>query len=392
MSRNVLTPPSRLLLGPGPSNPDPAVSAAMAAPLVGHLDPYFLRVMDETMADLRAVFGTTNHHTIPMSGTGTAGLETIMFNLVEPGDEVIVGVIGYFGQRLVELAERAGAQVRRIDAPYGEVIMPERIAHELKRGRPKLVALVHAETSTGAAQPLEDIGRMVREHDALFMVDCVTSLGGMPVETDAWLIDAAGSCSQKCLGAPPGLGPVTVGPRAMAAVERRKTPAATWYFDLRLLFKYWGEQGGPRERAFHHTAPVANIYGFHEALRLILEEGLAARFARHQAAHERLVQGLETLSLSLFTPAAHRLPMLNVVRIPDGVDDLAVRRALLARGIEIGGGFGPLKGKAWRVGLMGTNATPQVVDTLLGAMAEVLGPGTGQEKRGDQSPGRGDAR
>jgi alanine-glyoxylate transaminase/serine-glyoxylate transaminase/serine-pyruvate transaminase len=375
MSRNVVSPPDRLLLGPGPSNPDAAVSAAMAAPLVGHLDPYFLTVMDETMADLRTVFETTNHHTIPMSGTGTAGLETIMFNLVEPGDEVVIGVIGYFGQRLVELAERAGARVRRLDAPYGEVIAPERIAEELKRGRPKLVALVHAETSTGAAQPLEDIGRMVREHDALFMVDCVTSLGGMPVETDAWLIDAAGSCSQKCLGAPPGLGPVTFGPRAMAAVERRKTPAATWYFDLRLLVQYWGEQGGPRERAFHHTAPVANIYGFHEALRLILEEGLAARFVRHRAAHERLVRGLAALGLSLFTPAAHRLPMLNVVRIPDGVNDLAVRKALLSRGIEIGGGFGPLKGKVWRVGLMGTNATPLVVDTLLGAMGEVLGGG-----------------
>jgi alanine-glyoxylate transaminase/serine-glyoxylate transaminase/serine-pyruvate transaminase len=375
MTRNVLSPPDRLLLGPGPSNPDPAVSAAMAAPLVGHLDPYFLTVMDETMAALRRVFATTNHHTIPMSGTGTAGLETIMFNLVEPGDDVIVGVIGYFGQRLVELAERAGARVRRVEAPYGDVIPPERIAAELGSGHPKLVALVHAETSTGAEQALPEIGRMVREHDALFMVDCVTSLGGMPIETDAWLIDAAGSCSQKCLGAPPGLGPVTFGPRALAAIERRKAPPATWYFDLRLLFKYWGEQGGPRERAFHHTAPVANIYGLHEALRLILEEGLAARFARHRAAHARLAAGLERLGLSLFTPATHRLPMLNVIRIPEGVDDLTVRKALLARGIEIGGGFGPLKGKTWRVGLMGTNATPLVVDTLLAAMGEVLGRG-----------------
>jgi alanine-glyoxylate transaminase/serine-glyoxylate transaminase/serine-pyruvate transaminase len=378
MSTNLLSPldpPDRLLLGPGPSNPDAVVSAAMAAPLVGHLDPYFLAMMDETMAGLRAVFRTANHHTIPMSGTGTAGLETIMFNLVEPGDEVVVGVIGYFGQRLVELAERAGARVRRLDAPYGEVIPPERIAEELGRGRPKLVALVHAETSTGAAQPLEEIGRMVRAHDALFMVDCVTSLGGMPVDVDGWLIDAAGSCSQKCLGAPPGLGPVTLGPRAMAAVQRRKTPPATWYFDLRLLFQYWGERGGPRERAFHHTAPVANIYGFHAALRLILEEGLEARFARHRAAHQRLVTGLEALGMSLFTPPGHRLPMLNVVRIPEGVDDLTVRRALLARGIEIGGGFGPLKGKVWRIGLMGTNASPLVVDTLLGALGEVVDRG-----------------
>jgi len=347
----------------------------MAAPLVGHLDPYFLEVMDETMADLRTVFGTANHHTIPMSSTGTGGLEAIMFNLLEPGDEAVVGVIGYFGQRLAELAERAGATVRRIEAPLGEIIEPDRVAAELERGRPKLVALVHAETSTGAEQPLDDIGRMVREAGALLVVDCVTSLGGMAVDVDRRLIDAAGSCSQKCLGAPPGLGPVTFGPRAIAAATQRRAKAATWYFDLQLLFQYWGEAGGPRDRAFHHTAPVANIYGFREALRLATDEGLDARYARHRAVHERLVAGLGTLGLSLFTPKAHRLPMLNVVNIPEGVDDLAVRRQLLNRGVEIGGGFGPLKGKAWRVGLMGANATPDVVDRLVGEMGEVLGVG-----------------
>jgi alanine-glyoxylate transaminase/serine-glyoxylate transaminase/serine-pyruvate transaminase len=347
----------------------------MSAPLVGHLDPYFLQVMDETMADLRTVFGTASHHTIPMSGTGTAGLEAILFNLLEPGDEAVIGVAGYFGQRLVEIAERAGARVRRVEVPFGDIVPPERIAEELERGRPKLVALVHAETSTGAHQPLDAIGGMVREADALFVVDCVTSLGGMPVDVDRRLIDAAGSCSQKCLGAPPGLGPVTFGPRAMQAVAARQTPAATWYLDVRLLFQYWGEAGGPRDRVFHHTAPVANIYGFREALRLVLEEGLEARYARHRAAQERLIQGLDRLGLSLFTPATHRLPMLNVIRIPPGVDDVAVRRALLDRGIEISGGFGPLKGKVWRVGLMGTNAAPQVVDTLLGALGEVLAVG-----------------
>jgi len=372
MGNNLLNPPERLLLGPGPSNPDPLVRAAQAAPLVGHLDPYFLGLMDETMADLRAVFRTGNHHTIPMSATGTGGLEAIVFNLLEPGDEAVVGVIGYFGQRLAELAERAGARVRRVEAPLGEVIDPARIREALVRQPAKLVALVHAETSTGACQPLEEIGRIAREHDALFVVDCVTSLGGMPVEVDAWGIDAAGSCSQKCLGAPPGLGPITVGPRAMAAQRARRARAATWYFDFQLLFQYWGEAAGPKERAFHHTAPVAAIYGFHEALRLIVAEGLDARFARHRAAHERLVAGLDRLGLSLFTPPAHRLPMLNVVNIPDGVDDLAVRRALLDRGIEIGGGFGRLKGKVWRVGLMGTNATSEVVDTLIAALAEVL--------------------
>ncbi len=344
----------------------------MARPLVSHLDPFFLQIMDETMRDLRAVFRTANHHTIPMSATGTGGLEAIMFNLVAPGDTVVVGVIGYFGQRLAELAERAGARVRRVEVPWGEIIPPERIAEELRRSPVKLVALVHAETSTGAHQPLAAIGHLVREHDALLMVDCVTSLGGMPVAVDEWHIDAAGSCSQKCLGAPPGLGPVTLGPRAMAAARQRPSPAATWYFDLELLFRYWGDGDGPRDRAFHHTAPVAAIYGFREALRLALDEGLEPRFARHRAAHERLVAGLTELGLSLFTPSAHRLPMLNVVRIPDGVDDGAVRRALLARGIEIGGGFGPLKGKVWRVGLMGANATPDVVDRLVGQLGEVL--------------------
>jgi alanine-glyoxylate transaminase/serine-glyoxylate transaminase/serine-pyruvate transaminase len=336
------------------------------------MDPYFLGIMDETMADLRAVFRTGNPHTLPMSATGTGGLETLLFNLLEPGDEVVVGVIGYFGQRLVELAERTGARVRRLDAPLGAIIEPDRVEAELASRPAKLVALVHAETSTGAHQPLDEIGRICRERDALLVADCVTSLGGMPVDVDDWSVDAAGSCSQKCLGAPPGLAPITLGPRAMAAVGARKAPPATWYFDLRLLFQYWGPTGGPKDRAFHHTAPVAAIYGLREALRLIREEGLDRRFARHCAAHQRLADGLERLGLTFFTPAAQRLPMLNVVNVPDGVDDPAVRRALLQRGIEIAGGFGPLKGKVWRVGLMGTSARPEAVDRLLGAMGDVL--------------------
>jgi alanine-glyoxylate transaminase/serine-glyoxylate transaminase/serine-pyruvate transaminase len=340
--------------------------------MVGHPDPYFQQVMNETMAMLRAVFRTENHHTIPMSGTGTSGLETIMLNLLEPGDEAVVGVIGYFGQRLHELAARAGATVRTIEAPFGEVIAPERFEAALRDRPAKLVALVHAETSTGAAQPIEDVARIARAADALVAVDCVTSLGGMPVLIDEWGIDAAGSCSQKCLGAPPGLGPVTFGPRAIDAVRTRTTTPSTWYLDLQLLFQYWGEQGGGQQRAFHHTAPVSSIYAFHEALRLVLEEGLEARWARHQDAHRRFVEGLARLGLRLFTPAAHRLPMLNVIEIPDGVDDAAVRSALLERGIEISGGFGPLKGKTWRVGLMGTNADPTRIERLLGALEEVL--------------------
>ncbi len=370
-STEPVSPPQRLLLGPGPSNPDPRVLAAMSAPLVGHLDPYFLGLMDRTMDALRRVFKTQNHHTIPMSGTGTAGLEAILLNLLEPGDEVVVGVIGYFGQRLADMARRAGARVRVLEAPFGQVIPVERFESELKAKSARLVALVHAETSTGACQPVHEVAQVAHRYGALIAVDCVTSLGGMPVEIDAWDIDAAGSCSQKCLGAPPGLGPVTFSRRAMERIRARRSPPASWYFDLSLLFQYWGEDG-VRERAFHHTAPVASIYGFSEALRLVLEEGLEARWERHRRAHEHFVSGLERLGLSLFTPPEHRLPMLHVVNVPEGADDLRVRRALLDRGIEIAGGFGPLKGRTWRVGLMGYNARIEAVDRLLGALEEVL--------------------
>jgi alanine-glyoxylate transaminase/serine-glyoxylate transaminase/serine-pyruvate transaminase len=366
------SPPERLLMGPGPSNPDPRVLEAMARPMVGHLDPYFLQIMDETMRMLREVYRTQNHHTIPMSGTGTSGIETIVLNLLEPGDDAVIGVIGYFGQRLREMATRAGATVRAIEVPFGEIIPADRFEQELARKPAKLVALVHAETSTGAAQPIAEIAAVARGYGALTAIDCVTSLGGMPVEIDAWGIDAAASCSQKCIGAPPGLGPVTFGPRAMEAVRNRSSKPSTWYLDLNLLFQYWGERGGDKQRAFHHTAPVSSIYAFHEALRLILAEGLEARWERHRQAYQTLVQGLERLGLGLFTPAAHRLPMLNVVTIPEGVDDAAVRAGMLERGIEIAGGFGPLKGKTWRVGLMGVNADPARIARLLGALEEVL--------------------
>ncbi len=365
-------PPERLLTGPGPSNPHPDVTTALAAPLVGHLDPFFLGVMDETMANLRTTFGTGNHHTIPMSATGSGGLETIMLNLLEPGDEVVVGIIGYFGQRLAAMADKAGAQVRTLEEELGEIIDPARLESALKEKPAKVVAVVHAETSTGACQPLEDLARIAHEHGALFVVDCVTSLAGIPVDVDATGIDAAGSCSQKCIGAPPGLGPVTFGPRAIEAVQNRTHPTPTWYFDLDLLFQYWGDSGGAKDRVFHHTAPVAGIYGFHTALRLILEEGLDARYQRHRDAHAHFAAGLEKLGLSLFTPASHRLPMLNVVNIPGGVDDAAVRKSMLDRGIEIAPGFGHLKGKAWRVGLMGYNARVERIDVLLGGLEEVL--------------------
>jgi len=344
----------------------------MAQPMVGHLDPYFMDVMDRTMSMLRQVFRTENHHTIPMSGTGTSALETMMLNLIEPGDDVIVAVIGYFGQRLQDMATRAGANVRLVESPFGEIVEPERIGAELKKKPAKLVVLVHAETSTGAAQPVREVAEIAHQHGALIAIDCVTSLGGMPVEVDEWGIDAAGSCSQKCLGAPPGLGPVTFGPRALDSVQKRKSKTPTWYMDLNLLFSYWGKADAPRQRVFHHTAPVSSIYAFHEALRLVLQEGLEQRWQRHRDAHRTFVEGLDRLGLTLFTPATHRLPMLNVINIPDGVDDAQVRGALIERGIEIAPGFGPLKGKTWRVGLMGVNADAGRIERLLEALGEAV--------------------
>jgi alanine-glyoxylate transaminase/serine-glyoxylate transaminase/serine-pyruvate transaminase len=366
-------PPERLLMGPGPSNPDPRVLAAMGANPVGHLDPYFVSLMDETMNGLRAVFRTENHHTLPISATGSAGLETIMMNLLEDGDSAIVCVGGYFGQRLAELARRAGADVRTIEVGPGEIVDPAAVDRELTRQPAKLVAFVHAETTTGACQPVQPMVDVAHRHGALVAVDCVTSLGGMPLEIDAWGIDAAGSCSQKCIGAPPGLGPIIIGPRAMEAVRARKTKPHTWYMDLALLFQYWGEDGA-KKRAFHHTAPVASIYGFHEALRIILEEGLEARFERHARAHDVLVRGLDKLGMSLFTPAANRCPTINVIAVPDGVDEAAVRARLLDMGVEMGGGLGPLAGKVWRVGVMGHNAQVPRVERFLDALGEAVRP------------------
>lgn len=365
-----LNPPVRLLMGPGPSNADPRVLRAMATPVIGHLDPAFLTIMDETMTWLRQVYQTSNHHTVPISATGSAGIETMMVNLLEPGDEVIVGIIGYFGQRLVDVASRTGANVRIIEAPFGEVIAPERFEEALKQKPAKLVALVHAETSTGAHQPIAEVAEIAHRYGALIAVDAVTSLGGMPVKIDEWGIDAAASCSQKCLGAPPGLSPVTFGPRAMEAVAQRKTRCQSWYLDLSLLFAYWGD-GKENNRVFHHTGPVSMIYAMREALRIVLEEGLEARFARHRKAHEAFVAGLEAMGVSLFTRGP-RLPMLNVVNIPEGINDMAVRRRLLEMNIEIAGGFGPLAGKTWRVGLMGVNAQPQPVVTLLNNLEMAL--------------------
>ena len=366
---NVFPPPERLLLGPGPSQVHPRVLAALGTPLVGHLDPAFVALMEETKRMLREVFDTKNELTIPISGTGSAGLEATIVNLVEPGDEVVIGVNGVFGTRLTDVAERAGATVIRADAPWGEIVPAETIASAIGRARkPRLVVLVHAETSTGVWQPLEDASRMAHERGALFVVDCVTSLGGCPVEIDRVGIDAAYSGTQKCLSCPPGLSPVTFGPAAVERLRARTHKVQSWYLDMTMLEKYWGE-----ERVYHHTAPISMNYALFEALRVALEEGPAARYARHRLNHEALVAGLEALGLTMAVAPGQRLWMLNSVRIPAGVADAAVRKALLDEDrIEIGGGLGPLKGQTWRIGLMGESSTAANVTRLLAALERLL--------------------
>ena len=367
-----LNPPERLLFGPGPSNPDPRVLQAMTANPIGHLDPYFVELMDQVMRSLRGVFRTANHHTLPISATGSAGIETIMMNLLEDGDSAVIGVAGYFGHRMAEMARRSGADVRVVEVPSGQTLDPAQIEAELEKKPAKLVGFVHAETTTGACQPIAPMVEVAKRYDALVAMDCVTSLAGLPIDLDALGVDAAGSCSQKCIGAPPGLGPISIGPRAMEAAQRRKAKPHTWYLDLSLLFQYWGEERASRSRAFHHTAPIAMIYGFHEAVRIILEEGLEARWARHQTAHEALVRGLDKLGISLFPAPADRCATINVVNVPTGVDEAAVRKRLLGMGVEMAGGLGVLAGKVWRIGVMGYNAQVPRVERFLGALEEAL--------------------
>lgn len=359
----------RILLGPGPSMVHPRVLRVMTTPLVGHLDPQFLTVMDEVQELLRFVFQTKNEFTLPISGTGTAGMEAALCNFVQPGDEVLIGVIGYFGERLCNIAERYGAIVRRVDKPWGENFSPEEIEAELKKKPAKLVGLVHAETSTGALQPMDEIGAIVHRYGGLLVLDCVTSLGGLPVKIDEWDVDIAYSGSQKCLSCPPGLAPITISERAREVMHERKTPVANWYLDLSLLDNYWGE-----ERTYHHTAPITMIYALREGLRLVYEEGLEARFARHQRHAEILWEGLEGMDLTMHVPVEYRLPTLSTPRIPEGVDDLAIRKQLLNEyNIEIAGGFGKLAGKVWRIGLMGYSSRVENVTLLLAALEELLG-------------------
>lgn len=363
-----INPPVRVLMGPGPSDIPPRVLAAMAAPTVGHLDPYFLQVMDEVQSMLRQVFCTSNEMTMAISGTGSAGMEACVVNLIEPGDRMIACCNGVFGGRMADVAGRAGAEVTTLERPFGEVFSAEEIAEAVDRAQPKVVGIVHAETSTGACQPLEEISRIVHDAGALLLVDCVTSLGGRPVEIDQWGIDAAYSGSQKCLGCPPGLAPVTFGPRALEVMDQRKAKVSSWYLDVSMLRNYWGA-----DRAYHHTAPINANYGLHEALRIVLEEGLEARFARHEKNHNALRAGLEAIGISYSVAEGIRLPMLNSVLIPDGADDAATRARLLNEfGIEIGGGLGPMKGKTWRIGLMGETSQSSNVLLFLAALERCL--------------------
>ncbi len=363
-------PAERILLGPGPSPVSQRVLRALGAPTLGHLDPQYLALMDETCQMLRQVFGTDNALTFPVSGTGMAGMECLAVNLVEPGDEVIVCVNGVFGSRMKDVMERCGATVHAVEAPWGEVIAPKQIAAALdQHPKTSLVGIVHAETSTGAHQPLDGLGDLVRERGALLLVDAVTSLGGHEIRMDAWGIDAIYSGTQKCLSCPPGLAPVSFGERALSRVDKRKTRAQSWYLDVSMLRKYYLDGGG--SRVYHHTAPINMTYALREALVIVLEEGLENRFERHAQMHRRLRSGLEAMGIEYIPQRS--LHTLNCIRIPAGADDAKVRQRLLVEyGIEIGAGLGPMAGKAWRIGLMGHGATVRNVDLCLAALKEVL--------------------
>ena len=353
--------PDRLLLGPGPSNAHPTVLQALARTPIGHLDPLYVELMGEVQGLLRYAWQTDNRLTIPMSGTGSAAMEATLANTIEPGDKVLVAVKGYFGLRLVDMASRYRAEVVTIERPWGEAFSLEELEQALATHRPAILAIVHAETSTGICQPMEGIGDLCRRYDCLLLLDTVTSLGAVPLALDAWNVDLAYSCSQKGLSCPPGLGPFTMGPRAEAKMMARKGKVPNWYLDVTLLNQYWGS-----DRVYHHTAPVNMNFGMREALRLLAEEGLEAAWARHRTNAERLWAGLESLGLELHAPAHLRLPTLTTVRIPEGVDGKAFSLHLLNRhGIEIGGGLGALAGKVWRIGLMGYNSQPENVDRLL---------------------------
>lgn len=360
--------PDRILMGPGPSHVPPPILGAMARPTIGHLDPEFLRLMDEIRDMLRVVFGTANTCTLPMSGTGSAGMETCLVNLIEPGARALVGVNGVFGTRMAEVARRAGAEVTPVEAEWGRAIDPGAFERAASGKKFDVLCVVHAETSTGVLQPIEPIKKVAESLGALLLADTVTSLGGVPVDLDARGIDASYSGTQKCLSCPPGLSPVSLSARALERLSKRKRPVQSWYLDLSLITQYWGQ-----ERVYHHTAPINALYGLHEALRLVLGEGLPARHARHRRNSAALAAGLTALGLDLPVPESERLPPLTLVSVPQGIDEARVRRFLLDEfSLEIGGGLGKFKGNAWRIGLMGASSTRRNVCICLTALEQAL--------------------
>lgn len=360
-------PPKRLLLGPGPSPVDDRVLAAMAEPLLGHLDPLFLRCMDDVQNLLRYVFETENRVTIPISATGSAGMEAALVNVIERGDDVVVCINGVFGQRMRDIVERAGGNAIVVEAEWGRTIDPNKIEAALKSCRPRALALVHAETSTGVLQDLSGLSELAHRHNALLIVDAVTSLGGHPVSVDSNGIDICYSGTQKCLGAPPGLAPITFNERAIELIRARRSKVQSWYLDITLVEHYWGD-----DRTYHHTAPISMNYALREALRLIHEEGLEARWRRHELNHRALVAGVKAMGLRMAVAEGQRLWSLNAISVPEGVDDARVRARLLEENIEIGGGLGPMKGRIWRVGLMGSGSTRENVGVVLAALHRAL--------------------
>jgi len=365
--------PERLLLGPGPSNVHPRVLQAMAQPLVGHLDPAFLAVLDDVQERLRQLFGTRNAMTLPLSATGSAGMEACLVNLLEPGDRIVVGVAGVFGTRMCDVAARAGAEVTRVDTQPGTVLSHDAMARAISDVTPKVVAFVHAETSTGVCQPVEAIAREARQAGAFTVLDCVTSLAGLPLYLDDWGIDAAYSGTQKCLSCPPGLSPVSFSERAVESIRQRHTPVQSWYLDVTLLAGYFGG-----DRVYHHTAPISSVLALAEGLRLVEEEGMEKRTARHYEAARALAEGLAPLGFTPLVAENERTPMLNSMRLPQallGAGEADLRRRLLhEHGIEVGAGLGPLAGQIWRIGLMGENARLECVERLLAALHQELDP------------------
>ena len=359
-----------LLMGPGPSSVHPEVYEALARPTIGHLDPYFISIMDAIKDQLKVVMGTRNRLTMPMSGTGSAGMETAFVNLVEPDDRVLILSNGVFGKRMEDVAGRLGARVDALEFEWGTPVVPDVVEKQLKKGPYKLVAVVHAETSTGVANPVHELSRLIKGTDALYLVDCVTSLGGMPVTMDDWRADAMYSGTQKCLSCPPGLSPVSFSEAALEKIKARKSKVPNWYLDLTMIMNYWDGN----TRAYHHTAPINMLYGLYAALGCLLREGLESSYHRHAQMHEHLVHGLENLGLEMYVQEGFRLPMLNAVTIPERVKDEAKVRSCLLKEhhIEIGAGLGPLAGKIWRIGLMGHTARPENVERVLGALAECM--------------------